>query len=159
MNNNERKLITWEGSPTKHDVFLSRKKWKDWASRRRGKEDESEGWDEGGRGRKKTKVGKKEGVKEKGKGHWINEIWQQEWNKFSIKVNDQVCQMDEKMFLNAINRKIQSSIDGWNVTTSNNHKNVIDYIMKWITWLNFDNMDKNWATRTKLIKNMKLTCR
>jgi hypothetical protein len=98
-------------------------------------------------------------VKEKGKGHWINEIWQQEWNKFSIKVNDQVCQMDEKMFLNAINRKIQSSIDGWNVTTSNNHKNVIDYIMKWITWLNFDNMDKNWATRTKLIKNMKLTCR
>jgi hypothetical protein len=98
-------------------------------------------------------------VKEKGKGHWINEIWQQEWNKFSIKVNDQVCQMDEKMFLNAINRKIQSSIDGWNVTTSNNHKNVIDYIMKWITWLNFDNMDKNWATRTKLIKNMKLTRR
>jgi hypothetical protein len=81
-------------------------------------------------------------VKEKGKGHWINEIWQQEWNKISIKVNNQVCQMDEKMFMNAINRKIQSSIDGWNVTISNNHKNVIDCTMKWITWLNFGNMDK-----------------
>jgi hypothetical protein len=97
-----------------------------------------------GRGRKKTKVGKKEGVKEKGKGYWIDEIWQHEWNKISIKVNNQVCQMDEKMFMNAINQKIQAStsIDGWNVTTSNNHKNVIDYTMKWITWWNFDNIDK-----------------
>jgi hypothetical protein len=52
--------------------------------------------------------------------------------------------MDEKMFMNAINQKIQSSISigGWNVTTSNNHKNVINYTMKWIRWLNFDNMDK-----------------
>jgi ABC-type transport system substrate-binding protein len=63
-------------------------------------------------------------VKEKGKGYWINEIWQQEWNKISIKFNNQVCQMDEKMFMNAINWKIKSSIpiDGWNVTTSNNQK-------------------------------------
>jgi len=72
----------------------------------------------------------------------MNKIWQHEWNKISIKVNNQVRQMDEKMFMNVFNQKIQASIDGWNVTTSNNHKKLIDYTMKWITWSNFDNMDK-----------------
>jgi len=37
--------------------------------RERGKEDQGKGGMKGGRGRKKTKVGKKEGVKEKGKGY------------------------------------------------------------------------------------------
>jgi hypothetical protein len=87
--------------------FNQEKKWKDWANRGKrkgeGRWKGRVGWR--GRGRKKTKVGKKEGVKEKGKGYWINEIWQHEWNKISIKVNNQVCQMDEKMFMNAINQK------------------------------------------------------
>ncbi len=71
-------------------------------------------------------------MKEKGKGYWINENWQQEWNKTQLKSTIKYAKWMKKCFMNAINRKIQSSISigGWNVTTSNDHKNVIDYTMK-----------------------------